>query len=154
MSSKPTGQSGLSLIELITVLGIIALISAVAIPQYTKFSARSRMAEAKSALKAIHTLQLSYYGDFDRYGVVAPYGKLADGSFACDINDIEFRLPGCGSTSSKIRYWFEVTTASSGGSYSAIATGRIVEGCNTADVWEIREDGQLRHTTNAPILCQ
>lgn|GEM_PF-3398505 len=145
-------QSGVSLVELVTALGIMALVASVAFPQYNKFKARARMSEAKANLKGIHTMQLDFFGDHSRYGSFPAMGKMADGSRDCTSNEIGFEIPDC--AAAKIRYRYEVTNPGGPATYRATATGVILEGCATEDVWEMRQDGTLRHTTNAMILCR
>ena len=64
------------------VVAIIGILAAIAIPNFLKFQAKSKMSEAKTNLGAIYTGQLSYfgeqnsYGDFDRDQLV-PLGDAA-----------------------------------------------------------------------------
>jgi type IV pilus assembly protein PilA len=60
-------KRGFTLIELMIVVAIIGLLAALAIPNFIKFQARSRQAEARTNLKAVFTAQKSYYGDKQRY---------------------------------------------------------------------------------------
>jgi type IV pilus assembly protein PilA len=62
------GKKGFTLIELMIVVAIIGILAAIAIPNFLKFQAKSKMSEAKTNLGAIYTGQLSYFGEQNRYG--------------------------------------------------------------------------------------
>jgi len=61
-------QKGFTLIELMIVVAIIGILAAIAIPNFLKFQAKSKMSEAKTNLGAIYTGQLSYFGEQNSYG--------------------------------------------------------------------------------------
>lgn len=60
-------QDGFTLVELMVVVAIIGLLSAVAIPNFQKYQARSKTAEAKLQLSAIYTAEASFYADYNIY---------------------------------------------------------------------------------------
>ena len=60
MLSMLKGKKGFTLIELMIVVAIIGILAAIAIPNFLKFQAKSKMSEAKTNLGAIYTGQLSY----------------------------------------------------------------------------------------------
>jgi len=62
------GQKGFTLIELMIVVAIIGILAAIAIPNFLKFQAKSKMSEAKTNLGAIYTGQLAYFGEQNSYG--------------------------------------------------------------------------------------
>lgn len=69
-----SNSAGFSLTELMVVFGIIAALALIAIPQYNKFTARARQAEAKTTLATIHKLQHSYQLEKERYAAWADSG--------------------------------------------------------------------------------
>jgi type IV pilus assembly protein PilA len=60
-------SKGFTLIELMIVVAIIGILAAIAIPNFIKFQARSKTAEARNALKGVYDAQRSYYQNSDTY---------------------------------------------------------------------------------------
>ena len=62
-----TGQAGFTLVELMIVVAIIGILSAVAVPNFKRYQAKSKTSEAKIQLAAAYTAEQSFYGDFGIY---------------------------------------------------------------------------------------
>ena len=61
------GQKGFTLVELMIVVAIIGILSAVAVPNFKRYQAKSKTSEAKIQLAAAYTAEQSFYGDFGIY---------------------------------------------------------------------------------------
>ncbi len=72
-------KKGFTLIELMIVVAIIGILAAIAIPNFMKFQAKSRTAEAKTNLGAIFTAETSYFGDSNQYGDFSQIGWAPTG---------------------------------------------------------------------------
>jgi type IV pilus assembly protein PilA len=66
-------QSGFTLVELMVVVAIIGLLSAVAIPNFRKYQAKSKMSEAKLQLSSLYTAETAFFSDFNIYGTCLSY---------------------------------------------------------------------------------
>lgn len=66
-------QDGFTLVELMVVVAIIGLLSAVAIPNFQKYQARSKTSEAKLQLAAIYTAEASFFADYNIYHTCLKY---------------------------------------------------------------------------------
>jgi type IV pilus assembly protein PilA len=92
-------QEGFTLIELMIVVAIIGILAAIAIPNFLRFQAKSKQAEAKTNLGAIGTTAESYKDEHDTYAVTtnddlgwAPIGTIRYGYFY-DVNGAATMMP-------------------------------------------------------------
>lgn len=61
------GQAGFSLIELMVVVAIIGILAAVAVPNFQKFQARAKQAEAKGNLGGLNMAQSAFSSQWNTY---------------------------------------------------------------------------------------
>ncbi len=59
--------SGFSLIELLVVMAIIAFLSAISIPTFYRFLAKSKRSEAHLTLRSIYTAEKAYFAETGSY---------------------------------------------------------------------------------------
>ena len=93
MNKTIKSESGFTLVELMIVVAIIGILSAVAVPNFKKYMAKSKRSEANIQLAAAYTAEQSFYGDFGIYHSCFTYmgydpsGERASRYFAIGINE-------------------------------------------------------------------
>ncbi|MBM4252621.1 MAG: type II secretion system protein [Deltaproteobacteria bacterium] len=126
-------EQGFSLVELMIVVAIIGVLAALAVPKFQSFQAKAKQSEAKSNLSHIYTLELSYYGDQDKYNK--------------NLQEIGFwgsdkKLPG------HPRYNYDADTQNADANFIATATATknsiIAADCQFKDLWEINDKKELK----------
>lgn len=67
MKQLKLNQKGFSLVELMVVVAIIGILATIGIPQYQKFMAKARQAEAKGHLNSIFQGESSFFTEYNGY---------------------------------------------------------------------------------------
>lgn len=62
------GNTGFTLVELMVVVAIIGILSAIAVPNFKKYQAKSKQSEAKIQLAAVYSAEVGTSADWDTYG--------------------------------------------------------------------------------------
>jgi len=162
-------ESGFTLVELMVVVAIVGILSAVAIPNFKKYQAKSKTSEAKLALSGVYSAETSLQADYDYFGSCLQYAGFAPtpqyyaiGFNAAATVNADIVANGgtlCATapqntfvwTASKIVAGVTVATITSaaavvdgtGSAFLAHAEGRISSDAGANSVWSIDEDKAL-----------
>lgn len=126
MNAKST-ITGFTLMEVMVVVAIIGILSAIALPMYTDYLTRGKLAEANSTLANLRVQMEQYYQDNRNYGVGT----------------------ACGIAMPTMRYFTYTCVANnSGQGFTATASGISAEGLNQF-VYTV-DEANSRLTTGLP----
>ncbi len=79
-------QKGFSLIELMIVVVIIGLLATVGVPQYQRFIAKTKQAEAKSMMSGLYTAEKAFFAEWNQYyGDFRAIGYQPDGALLYNV---------------------------------------------------------------------
>jgi len=112
MPTSWRNQKGFTLIELMIVVAIIGILAAIAIPNFLRYQAQSRQAEARTNFGGIFVAETSYFGEQSRYG---------------SFGEIGFALAG---TSNRYTYRTGAAGAAGGANGNVTATGSTQDTIN------------------------
>jgi type IV pilus assembly protein PilA len=168
-------DDGFTLVELMVVVAIIGILSAVAIPNFKKYQAKSKTSEAKLQLAAIYSVETTMQSDFDTFAtcltdggyVAAARGYYVVG-FSADNTTANGNVTLAGGACANGQHQFAptvtvrvnndaavvgdlagATVPNTGDTFTAEAVGIISADNGGNDTWNINENKNLTHPTVA-----
>lgn len=95
--------AGFTLVELMVVVAIIGILSAIAVPNFKKYQAKSKQSEAKIQLAAIYNSEVGTQSDYDTYATcltLMGYEQSPRGYYTVGFvtgYDATLKFPNCSS---------------------------------------------------------
>jgi type IV pilus assembly protein PilA len=146
-------HKGFSLIELMVVVAVLGIVSAIAVPNYLRYQAKSRQSEAKVNLGGIFVTEITFFGENARYSSFSQIGfvvastsnRYAYRTHTTDAagNDIAIETipPGVGADPGENSV---VGSATSLAGFTATATANLDQDV-ILDMWHINDLKQNIH---------
>lgn len=167
MKKLLSNPNGFTLVELMVVVAIIGILSAVAIPNFKKYQAKSKQSEAKIQLAALYSAEIATSADYDTYGTcltLMGYETNPRGYYTIGFTtgyDASAKFPTCIATATPklaptdhqsangaVNLTLPASTAAQI-TFTAAAAGQISTGNTTDDVWTVT---QTKAFVNVPSL--
>lgn len=156
MFKRLANKKGFTLIELMIVVAIIGILAAIAIPNFLKYQAKSKQAEAKTNLKGIFTSETAYFGEqnfysasFDSIGFALAGNKAKAYDFTLNASAGPW-IGFTNATPAGTLAWAASNTPATvtgNASFTAGAAGNI-DSDATVDTWTINYNNELKPGTD------
>jgi len=165
-------QQGFTLVELMVVVAIIGILTAIAVPNFKKYQAKSKQSEAKIILAALYSVEVSAQADYDSFGTCLAdmgydrpprgyYGAGFKAAVAAANTSITTRGATCTSTEYVTPTTFLkasqgalptasnlfTSTNATASTFTASASGNISSGTTGFDVWTVTEKKSMSNVT-------
>jgi type IV pilus assembly protein PilA len=130
-------NKGFTLIELMIVVAIVAILAAIAIPNFLKFTAKTRRAEVKYNLEAIYKTEICWFGEYNvfvnNFAIIRwePVGTIYFYTFSLGSGTEGLPLATNPMPAAAVPF-------ANDNSFAAYGWGNI-DNDNTVDVWHIDE---------------
>ena len=111
-------EEGFTLVELMVVVAIIGILSAVAIPNFKKYQAKTKTSEAKLQLAAIYSAVTTLQSDYDSFAVC-----LGDAGYISPNGSWDAAVPGTGANYYSVG--FPNAAAANGTNADVVANGGV-----------------------------
>lgn len=173
MNVSIRNNKGFSLVELMVVVAIIGILAAIAIPNFQRFTAKSRQAEAKTSLSALYSAEKAFQGEWNTFTArfvpmgYAPSGDLRfEHGFGADFYAVPANYSGPSGTAAGINtadfcgggtcQVINVPVAPDPVGAGAVATATTfiaeanadIDGDADKDVWTINDQKQIVNTNS------
>jgi len=138
-------KTGFTLIELLVVVLIIGVLAAIALPKYNMLVEKSRAAETRLILKAIHEANIRYF--------------LETGAYTFNLNELDIDVPGTdvSSGTTVTKTWKKVRYKNAGNVTNNVFNDRVeAEKTSVGYRLTYRNDGLycMGQTDQAAAVCK
>jgi type IV pilus assembly protein PilA len=177
MKNRLLNEQGFTLVELMVVVAIIGILSAIAVPNFKQYQAKSKQSEAKIQLAAVYATEVATNADYDTYATCIAdvgYEKPAKGYYiigfqvsdATSLAQVNARANAAVCTATQTQISVAATnplkannaaalpvntditdTAPTAQTFRAGASGNITSAQTTFDKWTINEGKTLSNST-------
>lgn len=145
MMHHDSERAGFTLIELMIVVAIIGILATIAIPNFLSYQAKSKQAEAKTNLKGVFTVEMSYFTENNRFA--REFTELAWTPVGPYRYSYSMGGAVLGLDQPSVTYMNSPAPDADVSNFTALAWGDI-DGDEAIDTWQIDADNDLKPNYN------